>query len=110
MKKIDPQQLKNVAQELNLSDEELDEYRKAFDAYDDGTNVIHRPDFEDLLSILGYFPEEHVLSNMLFVLDEEQTDEYDFVEFLRGIVLLVESEGTRRMAKQEVAYFRRTKL
>ena len=43
---------------------------------------------------------------MLFVLDEEQTGEYDFVEFLRGIVLLVKSEGTRRMSSQEVAYLR----
>ena len=106
MKKIDPQQLKNVAQGLNLSDDELEEYRSAFNAYDDGTNVIHRPDFEDLLSILGHFPEEHVLLNVLFVLDEEQTGEYDFVEFLRGIVLLVKSEGTRRMSSQEVAYLR----
>eukprot|EP00658_Telonema_sp_P-2_P075498 TRINITY_DN6507_c0_g1_i1.p1 TRINITY_DN6507_c0_g1~~TRINITY_DN6507_c0_g1_i1.p1 ORF type:complete len:184 (+),score=63.64 TRINITY_DN6507_c0_g1_i1:191-742(+) len=76
---------------LGLPEEDVAVFRGTFDAFDaDGGGSIDRDELRDLLMAFGMFPSEQELDQMIHEVDEDDSGEIEFDEFLRMVVLRME--------------------
>jgi len=66
-----------------LTEAQLDEFREAFDTFDeDGGGTIDKDELRKLLNYAGQAPTEDELQNMINIIDAEGTGDINFPEFV----------------------------
>ncbi|XP_052769115.1 calmodulin-A-like isoform X1 [Mya arenaria] len=75
-------EIKRIAEFSKLSEEEVQEYREAFNIFDrDGSGAISIKELEIAMRSLGQNPNEEELERMIKEVDKDGNQELDFEEF-----------------------------
>lgn len=93
---IIPFQYEVESAELQLTDEQIEDFREAFGLFDrDGTGSISVDELRAVLRSLGKNPTESELREMIREVDEDDSGTIEFPEFLTMMVRKVKAPDTQ---------------
>mmetsp|Transcript_11797 Transcript_11797/g.15404 ORF Transcript_11797/g.15404 Transcript_11797/m.15404 type:complete len:159 (+) Transcript_11797:195-671(+) len=96
----------NVTRQLNLSEEELQEFREIFNLVDrDGGGSITKEELGDLMDTLGIDASPEEIDLMINEIDQDNNGEIDFNEFVAVMSRKVNATYTSEQVKNAFRVF-----